>query len=1680
MIVSLFEHLSDKSETVRHTLTMTIFEMSTHQPELVVSGICAFIGKRGEKMDYNHRVALLQILVKVLEDSRDRIASDMGIEVIRFAAREMVMSQEVKTDWQAPASTVLSLLSRLHPDEVIDELLNVFKPGVEPHYYVVKTIADVASANSVRFTLRLREIINRIIPVLGLVKKPPMKWVFSTALGRIAEAINFFEINADAASKSQVQPAMFESDMTSAWDVIFSKWLEGAENKVRFAVLESLGYLSSVISHKDLESRVNKLATTYLMSMKREKLSDLLPVLQGFCSFLAKVVTDPVHFEAPPQLLLGQVFAGLHDLVCITQQETSMTNPQVLRASAEVLRCFEILCRALPEQTLTFVVNRFQVKMTAPRVGSLVIIRHFVNSLDSVLADRKSIIMSSVTTLVSEPDPHLRRAIIQVVASMATQNYLVLDGGETLVRFIVEQCAVKTTNVAPEVGAVLNQVKRAAEHMLVRLSTRVPTAVPVLWPYLLELVQERSLTGAAAPLFSAIYDIAKAKKEAGDPSWVVDFNRHVNIPSQQIILSRLCILASVPYRQKGLGTAVCGAMLMLGRSIHPAIGEYWEQTVPSLLDYLERNPEQGFNLAKWQDTLLKVWRETLNVINNEQWMSELAGVMGLQFKHYPADPELQRIIQRYMGAVISKSMNKQLIGTQLDLMLSSVNHENEAEQRGCAQGVGMAANPHLDTVLTKLTELLTKTPEHKKSGGFFSFGKKETGPDDPVKATVMLGYGYVVAYSNLDNMLSRIDVHVLHNIIPLLGLDPKTRTKILPILRVQITKAIELIAKAVNSSRLPDTQKHFVLKKRDDLANGLLLMLDEKITGDRTPAELRLLVLQTLSVLAVLEPKFSTKMLENIFDTLVPMYSVITSSVGGDAPSSSSSSSSTSTSTSSASPASPSIKPRSNSQVESKGESPASPTSPSGHRGSISGGAPGAGAGGDDEKADPNEALANAMNQLIQAIIQNDPSVDCLLFIIQRLETIVANAKAAVRNRALQSMLVALKKFVPKISQEKVPQKAKCFPEIGKHIAAVAARVNDGVESTRQLAAEYIQAVLYLDQLLNNADDVRPKPEIKSVTEIKNNLEGGTPESRVKIAQDLVALLCAVMTPGEIVAMARAVIPKLTDPCHSGSLGVAGIFEKAVMLQGSDFKVELKETFNSLLETVKKITKPDVKEAALQGFCRLTRSHFDNVMGLLLKSSTPLPSEVTDAIVAISNPADDTLANDVLQHLVSVLNDTPLDSKAPTPVVMAATCALNVVFEREGIKSLLEAKFSTVLASLLMRTGTAQGVDQTNLSSKQAISALKAFFSATEVKDALSVGDEKACWTGLDSSNYDDSINVITKAVVEARPEARRPLLDFISHFYSQQAFVGQRVVATTMMAEFVSHSAEDLSMQSELIKFLLPCVADKVSKVRKQALRGMGNLVSVWNTNVADQAAAVISSLTGATEDAESDVAAEAVSALTRVAAVVDGSIIGPMLMSICFRMRPAFDRKQVKVRAAAFTLFAELCRFAVRESDEGKYDSSAAQNSNFLDQVHTCVPIFLMHIADEESSVRAAAYEGYKKVTVLLHPSLEEYMKENPDEPSDFDGFYVEQAKLFAQYHGDRLRGYLDSLGTYLSSSWTAIRHSASYASCALLHYASAESRRKLNMHALTVALLKMLDNDDESIRNRTARGMAMLHDI
>ena len=61
---------------------------------------------------------------------------------------------------------------------------------------------------------------------------------------------------------------------------------------------------------------------------------------------------------------------------------------------------------------------------------------------------------------------------------------------------------------------------------------------------------------------------------------------------------------------------------------------------------MESHTAESINVSRWQDTLLKLFKETLTLIDNAKWLQDLATALGDHFKLYKGDPARLRCVPR--------------------------------------------------------------------------------------------------------------------------------------------------------------------------------------------------------------------------------------------------------------------------------------------------------------------------------------------------------------------------------------------------------------------------------------------------------------------------------------------------------------------------------------------------------------------------------------------------------------------------------------------------------------------------------------------------------------------------------------------------------------------------------------------------------------------------------------------------------------------------------------------------------------------------------------------------------------------------------------------------------------------------------------------------------------------------
>lgn len=66
-------------------------------------------------------------------------------------------TQEVIPDWQQAASNILVAVGNKHINDIMEEILSKFQPGLLPHFFVVQTLANLSDSNGEKIFTNTKE-----------------------------------------------------------------------------------------------------------------------------------------------------------------------------------------------------------------------------------------------------------------------------------------------------------------------------------------------------------------------------------------------------------------------------------------------------------------------------------------------------------------------------------------------------------------------------------------------------------------------------------------------------------------------------------------------------------------------------------------------------------------------------------------------------------------------------------------------------------------------------------------------------------------------------------------------------------------------------------------------------------------------------------------------------------------------------------------------------------------------------------------------------------------------------------------------------------------------------------------------------------------------------------------------------------------------------------------------------------------------------------------------------------------------------------------------------------------------------------------------------------------------------------------------------------------------------------
>jgi len=147
-------------------------------------------------------------------------------------------------------------------------LLGLFGPGVIPHYFVVKTLGDVAVANPVGIVPLLGDAFSRILPVLASIKMDNVRWVFASTVGNFCDAIMSYKVTSPP---NAIDCGQFAAHAFTSYELMLANWLISKEKRIRLVTIQAIGSMCMIMSSSSLDGQLAKLVPIFNGLYKKEK-----------------------------------------------------------------------------------------------------------------------------------------------------------------------------------------------------------------------------------------------------------------------------------------------------------------------------------------------------------------------------------------------------------------------------------------------------------------------------------------------------------------------------------------------------------------------------------------------------------------------------------------------------------------------------------------------------------------------------------------------------------------------------------------------------------------------------------------------------------------------------------------------------------------------------------------------------------------------------------------------------------------------------------------------------------------------------------------------------------------------------------------------------------------------------------------------------------------------------------------------------------------------------------------------------------------------------------------------------------------------------------------------------------------------------------------------------------------
>lgn len=893
-----------------------------------------------------------------------------------------------------------------------------------------------------------------------------------------------------------------------------------------------------------------------------------------------------------------------------------------------------------------------------------------------------------------------------------------------------------------------------------------------------------------------------------------------------------------------------------------------------------------------------------------------------------------------------------------------------------------------------------KSSDRKKGGfGFFgsSKGESASGP----KATALLVYGYLCMLTPIELLTSRIEVHVVSNLLPIFK-SAKTQD-----IKENGLKTMDLIGKAIHPSRVPD----FIFKSRDELIKAILEAIAINPKARPEPGidndKLRVLALESISTLLKLPPQINLEVEQAILSGTLPLYSI-------------------------------------------KAQDP-----------------------------ELDNLMIENLNTMLSSMLRADPTQGTLDDILMAQEHYVASANSFDRIRAGNSYVYILKDFARLISEnEATTTDTTGLRFCGRIVGKMVPRITEASVDVRTAALNSIYFALRIHYFLKMGEST-DEPAIQRLGPLRSKLATTDPDELFAISKELSSILCESIDPEHLSSFLDTLLEVLDDVDLDGARGACVVLNSVIRLRGKELEQETSKYVKVIIDGMEKLSsREQVVNGLLHAVRGLARHHTLRTINSLLDLKVPHTPEVVKAIQVLST--DRRLVVSLFDHLIDIMNNSQLYEEKKkneflaTHTPKSATCALSEILEMDEIGKIATEYYARIIITILLRIGSSNAITvDPPISAAQ--TCLKNFLKCVGDDAIIEQAEEDGSWKKLISSKeYGEGVQNVLHLVCRNHPQLVKEMFEIVKPFVIR-TFNGTRVVATSMVSVLISHIKNDREIVHDAINTLLSrSGTDEIVTVKTFALRGFKNMSKHPKEILHTYLTPVIGALLSCIEDDDEGIILESMISIREIFSIADDEYVSPLLVNLCVRLKPAFEKGNPKIRASAIRLFGALSRFC-----------KGSQRDALLSNVHNFIPSLLVHLCDDVPDVCNASKEALR----LLIPELNsektsELFLENPsfeeDATLEYDEFAESFAEVFVAEFPNHISDLVMNLNVYFKhDEWFGVVKASCLLTGYILSKINEDQRKRVNLRHTCSGLVALLKRSNAGIREKASKMLGLLYE-